>query len=345
MNHQKSELYFLLALLLGIFILIFFIFKPFFYALALAIIFATVFNPVHRRVLALTKGRKSLAAFLTTLFVLIVVVVPLSLLAVQILQEATGLYSYISRNNGAADISHSVESVMDNFKRFLPIPIEFSFDINQYARQGLNWLLQHFGSLFSNIARAIIGIFIFLVALYYLFKDGQKLKEAVITLSPLEDIHDETIFSRLGLAVNSVVKGNLAVALVQGTLTAIGFAIFGVPNPILWGSMAAIAALIPGIGTVLVFLPAILFLFFTGETLPALGLLLWGTIAVGLVDNFLGPKFVERGMRLHPFLILLSILGGIGLFGPFGFLLGPIALSLLFALLDIYFVIREEHID
>ena len=128
-------------------------------------------------------------------------------------------------------------------------------------------------------------------------------------------MHDETIFNKLAVAINSVIRGNLAVALIQGILTAVGFALFGVPNPTLWGSVAAIAALVPSVGTALVLLPAILFLYW-GEALSALGLLLWGATAVGLIDNFLGPKLAGRGMRLHPFLILLSILGGIAFFGP-----------------------------
>mgnify|MGYP001572074651 FL=1 len=188
-----------------------------------------------------------------------------------------------------------------------------------------------------------MGIFIFLVALYYLFKDGDKLKTAVVSLSPLQDIHDETIFNKLEVTINSVIRGSLAIALIQGILTAIGFAIFGVPNATLWGSVAAIAALVPGIGTALVLLPAILYLYLSGETLSAVGLLLWGMTAVGLVDNFLGPKLVERGMQLHPFLILLSILGGISFFGPLGFLLGPLILGLLFALLEVYSAISKEH--
>ena len=332
MNHQKSELYFLLILLVGIFILTFFIFKPFLYALVLAMVFTTVFEPVHKKALTITREKQGLAALLATVAVLIIVVAPITFLGIQIFQEATRLYSSID-----------VEDAVQNLKRFFPIPIEFSIDINQYVRQGLNWLLQHLGSLFSNVAKVMLGVFVFLVALYYLFKDGQKLKGAVIALSPLQDIHDKTIFSKLKLAINSVIKGNLVVAFVQGILTAVGFAIFGVPNAALWGSVAAIAALIPGIGTALVLTPAILYLFLSGETLFAVGLLLWGITAVGLVDNFLGPKLVERGMRLHPFLILLSILGGIGFFGPLGFLLGPLILSLLFALLEIYFAISKEH--
>ncbi len=343
MNHQKSELYFLLILLAGIFVLAFLIFKPFLYALILAMVFATVFEPVHKRVLAITRERKSLAAFLATVSVLIVVVAPLALLGIQIFQEATGLYSALTLNGDAADLSHGIGNTIQNLTRFSPVPIEFSVDVNQYLKQGLSWLLQHLGPLFANVAKVIVGVFIFLIALYYLFKDGRKLKAAVVALSPLQDIHDETIFNKLALAINSVIKGNLTVALVQGILTAIGFAIFGVPNATLWGSVAVITALIPGIGTALVLFPAILYLFFSGETIFAVGLLLWGITAVGLVDNFLGPKLVERGMRLHPFLILLSILGGMGFFGPLGFLLGPLVLSLLFALLEIYFAIRKEH--
>ena len=122
----------------------------------------------------------------------------------------------------------------------------------------------------------------------------------------------------------------------------VGFWIFGVPNAILWGSFAAIAALIPGIGTALVLTPAILFLFARGEIFSAIGLLAWGVGVVGLIDNFLGPRLMGRGIELHPLIILLSVLGGIGFFGPIGFLLGPLIVSLFFALLDIYSV-RSFH--
>lgn len=343
MNHQKSEVYFLLVLLAGIFVLAFFIFKPFLYALILAMVFATVFEPVHKRILIITRERRSLAALLTTVSVLIVVVAPITFLSVQIYQEAAGLYSSLTSNGGAVDFSRDVGNAMQNLKQFFPVPIESSLDVSQYMRQGLNWLLQNLGPLFSGVAKVIVSTFVFLIALYYLFKDGRKFKWFVVALSPLQNVHNETIFNKLELAVNSVIKGNLVVALVQGALTAIGFVIFGVPNAALWGGTAAVAALIPGIGTALVLLPAIFFLYFIGKTFLAAGLLLWGVVVVGFADNVLRPKLAERGMRIHPFLILLSILGGIGFFGPLGFLLGPLVLSLLFALLEIYFAIRKEH--
>ncbi|MDP3057272.1 MAG: AI-2E family transporter [bacterium] len=336
MNRQKSELYFLLILLAGIFILAFFIFSPFLYALILAIVFAIVFESLHKKLLTMTRDRKSLSAFLATISVFTVVVAPLALLGIQIFQEATGLYFSLIENGGATDLSRIVNDAIQNLKRFSPVPIEFSVDVNQYLKQGLSWLLQHLGPLFANIAKVMVGVFIFLIALYYLFKDGCKLKRAIIALSPLQDIHDEAIFNKLALVINSVVKGSLTVALVQGILTAVGFAIFGVPNAILWGSVAAIAALMPGIGTSLVILPAILYLYFSGETLFAAGLFIWGMTAVGLIDNFLGPKLIGRGTHSHPLIIFLSVIGGIGFFGPIGLLLGPLTISLLFALLDIY---------
>ncbi len=342
MHQSKLEPYFLLILLAVISVLAFFIFKPFIYALVLAIVFSTVFRPLYDRAVLIMKGSNSLAAFFARIAVLIVVIVPLAFLGTQIVQEASGFYSSITERGGSAELSGGVRDTIQSLARFSPVPIDF-IDVNQYLQKGLSWVLQNLGPIFANVAKAIAGVFIFLIALYYLFKDGKKLKTAIVVLSPLQDIHDETIFAKLALAINSVVKGSLGVALIQGTLTAVGFALFGVPNFVLWGSVAAIAALIPGIGTALVILPAILYLYVTGEAFSAGGLLLWGVGAVGLVDNFLGPKLVERGMRLHPFLILLSILGGLSFFGPIGFLLGPLVLSLLFALLEIYSIISKEY--
>lgn len=342
-HHPRSELYFLLLFLSGIFVLTFFIFRPFLFALVLAMVFAAVFEPIHARILAFTRGKKALTALLTSVCVLVAVVAPVTFLGIQIFQESTGLYSHLVQNNAATGISGLVENAVESLNKFLPAQIQVSIDVNQYLKTGVSWLLQQIGPLFANVAQAAIGVFVFLIALYYLFKDGHQLRAALVNLSPLQDTHDEAILNKLGLAVNSVIKGSLIVAIVQGLMTTIGLLIFGVPNAALLGSVAAIAALIPGVGTSLVLIPAILYLFFTGATLPAIGLLLWGMTAVGLIDNFLGPVLVGRGTMLHPFLILLSILGGIAFFGPIGFLIGPLVLSLLFALIEIYFTILKEQ--
>jgi len=340
MSYQKSEIYFLFSLLAVVSILAFFIFQPFLYSLILASIFSTVFAPTFKRTLSFTRENRGLAALLSTAFVLVVIVVPVSFLSVQIFKEATQLYSSLVSDTGISNLSQNIESSIRSAG--LPFLPQGSLDFSQYVKGGLSWLIQHFDTVFSNVARVLVDIFVLLVALYYLFKDGDKLKSVAIAVSPLQDVYDETILRKLEIAINSVVRGNIAVGLVQGVLTTIGLTIFGVPNPVLWGSVAAVAALIPGFGTSLVLVPCILFLFFSNAMTAAAGLLVWWVVAVSFVDNYLGPRLVSRGVQLHPFLILLSILGGIGFFGPLGFLFGPLALSLLFALAEIYSTIRSR---
>jgi predicted PurR-regulated permease PerM len=149
-------------------------------------------------------------------------------------------------------------------------------------------------------------------------------------------VDDSHIFIKLEQAVKSIFVGSMSVAILQGISIGLSFNIFGVPNPALWGSIAAIAALIPGIGTSLVLVPGILYLFITGNTGPAIGQAIWGITAIIVIDNMLGSYLVNRGIKIHQFVILLSVLGGIVFFGPIGFVLGPLVLAFLFSLLEIY---------
>lgn len=336
MENQKLPFYFLLLLLVGTSLLVFSIFRPFLLALILAMTFAVVSQPLHQKIVGYSRQREGLAAFLTTIIIVAFILVPLIFLGIQILQEAERLYSYLTEGNGKDNILNTIRGLVDSLQRIFPFMRDFSIDVNQYFKQGVGWLLQNIGSIFSNFAKTIVSSFVFIFALYYLLKDGMRLKKTIIALSPLAEADNEAILQKLEGTIASVMKGSLLIALIQGVLTAVGFTIFGIPNAFLWGSVAAIAALIPGLGTALVLVPAVIFLFLSGKTFSAIGLLAWGIGAVGLIDNLLGPKLIGRGTQLHPFLILLSVLGGVGLFGPLGFLLGPLVLSLFFALLDIY---------
>lgn len=333
---SKARLYFLLTLLVGVLIIVYFIFRPFLTALVLAMSFAVMVQPIHQRMLMYTRRRLKLAAFLTTMLVIILVIAPLVFLGIEIYQEAHQLYSSLLEGPGKANLLRSVENFVHDLQTIFPVSYKLSFDLDSYLKQGLGWVIQSAGSLFSDAAKMAVSFFVFLIALYYLLKDGMKLKEVLVAFSPLTAAQDEMIMKKLELAVGSVMKGNLEIALIQGSLTALGFMIFGVPNTFLWGSVAAIAALLPGIGTALVLTPAIIFLFLSGQTFAAFGLSAWGMIAVGLIDNILGPILIGRGAKLHPLLVFLSVLGGLAYFGPFGFLLGPLAVNLLLALLAIY---------
>lgn len=336
MNDQKQQFYFLIIILLGTFALTFFIFRPFLHALVLAMVFAAVFKPIHKKISVRFNKWQGLAALATTVIISAVIFVPLMLLGAQIFREAGQLYYSLANSNGAEGVIGGINDLMREFQGIFPSMQGFSIDIDRYIKQGLELLLQNLNLIFSNITRIAMSLFVFLAALYYLFRDGAKMKKVIVALSPLSDTDDEIILKKLDSAANSVVKGSLFVALIQGTLASLGFAIFGVPNPVLWGSVTAVASFVPGIGTSLVIVPAALFLFLTEGAFSGFGLLAWGVGAVGIVDNFLGPKLLGRGMEPHPMFVLLSVLGGVIFFGPVGLVLGPLTVSLLFALLDLH---------
>lgn len=342
MENSKPQLYFLLALLLITLVLLFFILRPFLFVIILAIVFAVMFQPLYRKILKYAWGHESLSAFLSTIIIVILIFAPLLLLGGQIFQESKDLYISLYSGNGKDFIVGALNKLADFIHSNFPNSGEITINIDEYLKQALSWLLRNLGSAFSNFAKILLTAFLFIISLYYLLKDGNKLRKKAFMLSPLNDADDEKIAKKLEMAINSVVKGNFMIAFIQGLLTALGFAIFGVPNPILWGMAASIAALIPTVGTSLIFIPAIILMLVSGQLFSAVGLLLWGLLAVGLIDNFLAPKVIGGGMRLHPLLVMLAVLGGISFFGPIGFILGPIVLSLLFALLDIYSFVVEK---
>ncbi len=340
MSHRTSQKYFLLALLLGALALTFFIFLPFFAPLALAAVFAVILQPLYRRLIPAVRGRESVAALCTVLISIVIILVPLFFIGFQILREAQGIYVSYSDAGFVGSINALTDSIAPMADSIVPGSGDsirnISAELDTYVRNALGIFVQHLGSTFASLAGLLLALFIFFVTLYYLLRDGRALLRTLILLSPLSDVDDEKIAGRLGTAVNSVIKGMLSIAFIQGVLAGIGFAIFGVPNPVFWGLVAGFAAMIPAFGTALVIAPAVVYLAIGGDLWQAIGLAVWGTAAVGMIDNFLSPYFISRGMHLHPLLVLLSVLGGVIFFGPVGIFMGPLALSLLIALLDLY---------
>lgn len=340
MDKKHHSHNFLLIALASSIVLVYFIAKPFLGALILASVFAFLFQPIYQKILGVFKKRESPSAFATTLIAVVLVLLPILFLGTQIFKESSQLYQTLLK--GEDGFVGEMENLLNKARTIFPIPDGFEINIGDYARQGLDLLVSNFAALFSSFARILLSVFVFLTAFYFFLKDGKKLKNYFVALSPLDDKDDESIVSRLKGAVSSAVKGNLAIGVIQGTLTGIGFAIFGVPNAALWGGVAAIAALLPGIGTALVITPAIIFLFLSGSTFSAIGLLAWGVTAVGLVDNFLGPRLIGSGMQLHPLAVFIAVLGGLAFFGPLGFILGPLTMSVCLALIDIYISLRPQ---
>ncbi len=340
MGKTWQEQYFLILLILLAGVLVFYVLAPFMAPLALGIIFAVLLHPLYHRMTGWLGGRESLAAFLTVIVSVLVMLIPMSILGAQLVSEAQGLYVDIAFNQERPFQDEWLARVSPWIDSYAPYAsgesTRFTENISVYAQEAAAWILQHLGAAFSGISTFFLQTFIFLMTLYYLLRDGARLKHVVIEVSPLADEDDEMIFQKLGLAVNSVVKGKLVIALIQGLLSGVGFALFGVPNPVMLGFIAALVSLVPPLGTGLILVPAVLYLVVVGAIGPAIGLAIWSVVAVGLIDNMLGPKLMGSGMALHPLLVLLSVLGGLAFFGPIGLFLGPIAVSFLVTLLSLY---------
>jgi predicted PurR-regulated permease PerM len=330
MNNLKLEYSFFFIFMALAAILLFLVFRPYLISLVVAATFAVVFQPIYNFFVRIVRLR-GLAALGTVLVTVILVLIPLVIFGRQVSQEAYSLYQSLSSDS--LSYSGLLLGLEEKINGLLP---EFSVDLRSYASQAVSFFVGNFGSFFAGTINIFVNLLVGLFAYYYFLKDGKHFKDALIGLSPLPDKYDQIILKRLDVTINSVIKGTVIIALIQGFVAGIGLTIFGVPNPALWASMAAIAALVPGAGTALVMVPAVIFLFLTGQDTNAISLLVWAALAVGLIDNFLGPKIMERGIKIHPLFILISVLGGIAFFGPFGFLLGPLTVAVFFALFDIY---------
>ncbi len=320
------------------------IMSPFLGALALSAIIVTICGPVHERIKARTpKQNKTAAALITTLLVLVIIIIPIILLSSLLVKEVVGFYTDLRSGQDFA-LSEVVTVVETRVQQFVP---GYQIDISSQLSVAGEWLATHFGAIFAGTVSTIFTFILSILGSFYFFRDGKELMQILIKASPLPDQEDQVIFERMAKAVRAVATGTLLLAIIQGTLVAVGFWLFGVSRPILWGSVASLGALMPGIGTTIVTVPAVLYLFATGSSVMAGGLLLWSVLIVGLVDNLVGPYLIGRGNNMHPFVILISVLGGIALFGPLGFIVGPVISTLFFVLLEIYnqYIVKDIPVE
>lgn len=335
MERRYIESFFFLALLVGTLAFVIALILPYANAIILAGILAFLFSGPYEKLAGHLKNR-TLAAWLMVLAGLLTVLLPLTLASYRIVQEAGALYAYLAAHADAEAFRTLVATAQAWIDRVAPGVTLDPAQLSASAQRGLSWLLTQTGWLFAGFGRVVFSFVLVLLFFYYLLRDGAHLKRRLMELSPLSDAHEQAIMERIGRAVGATVRGSLIMAVLQGLVAGLGFAIFGVPSPALWGAVVVLAAFVPTVGTALVQVPAVIVLLATGQTAHAVGLAIWATLAVGMLDNILGPKLMAGGAHLHPMIMLIAVLGGITFFGPIGLLLGPILMSLLFALFDIY---------
>ena len=340
LNCTYPRFYFFTAVFIIALFIVGIIFYPFIGALALAIVLAALIAPIHEWVFAKIKNRVASALIVTSLTTC-AIILPAIGIVILLVDEVRSISEHVMRY----DFEHSLPFVAEwKEKMFQILPATASIDVGQILQNSLNNLSSHIGTAVAGTANLILKFFVAVIALYYFFKDGKKFLYEIVKLSPLKDMEDVAIVHKLDAVTHSLIRGTLVIAVLQGLFVGIGFVLFGIPNPVLWGFIAAVSALIPTLGTSIVTAPAIVYLFVTGDFVAGVGLLAWAALIVGLVDNIIYPKIVGNDAKIHPLFVLLSVMGGIILFGISGFLLGPLFLGFLVALSEIYKAkIKELH--
>ena len=196
--------------------------------------------------------------------------------------------------------------------------------------------MQHSASVVSGFMNFIVQLFVMLFGLYYLFLHGPQILRELRSLIPLRPEYEEQIIQKFTGVVHATFTGSLAVALIQGALGGLGFLIFGISAPLLWGAGMALVSLVPVFGTALVWGPVVIFYLLTGSVLKGLLMLAVFGLAVGSVDNILKPILIKRGVEIHTLWVFISVIGGLSVFGFLGVVLGPFLFTILVVLLEIY---------
>jgi predicted PurR-regulated permease PerM len=340
-NHKRLQIVTFLLFLLVMLGLVFSIVRPFLSMLVLAFILAVLFRPLYDRFHRLIKSESG-AALATVGVMILILVLPFVFLGQVLFSEISNLIANFKNGGLVLSRAQLVSGLPLQLQAFIET---ITRDLNQIASTLTANAFQTFSRLLSNLATFVLALFMTFFAAYYFLKDGEHFKQVLMDISPIDDNQEKILFSKISNAINGVVKGQFLTAVVQGLVATTGFLIFGVPNPFLWGFFTILAALVPTVGTSLAVLPAVALLLLTGHFGAGIGLAIWGALAVGLIDNFIGPKLVGRTTRVHPLLVLISVLGGVMLFGFIGFLLGPILMAVFIAMVEMYRTDFQKYLD
>ncbi|MDQ1560416.1 MAG: hypothetical protein QOD32_3476 [Pyrinomonadaceae bacterium] len=313
---------------------------PFINVLAWAAVLVVVFYPVHRRLVARTN-RPATSALISCLLVIFVILIPLSLITLALVREFSGAVqglqnqfnAMLDPNSGAGRVLARVVGWLGNF-----VDVEQLRDpqsIQERLQQVAGTVAQRTLGLVGGALGVVVQIFFIIFTMYYLFRDGAKIVDALPDVLPLERAQSEAIIKRTRDVISASVNGVLVIAAIQGALGAVAFFALKVPSALVWGVVMTFLSLIPMAGAFVVWIPAAIFLAVTGHWVKAALLVAWGALVIGTVDNFLRPKLVGERTKLHELFIFFSVLGGLHVFGVLGLVLGPVVLAITLALLDV----------
>lgn len=311
---------------------------PFYGTILWGAIIALLFAPLNRWLLPRMKQRRNLAAITTMLAALVIVVLPTVLVAISMAREASQLYERIESGElkPARMLRGLVEALPDWLIDLLARFGLGNFDLmqrklTQALTQGSQFIATQTFNLGQDVLGLVISLFITLYLAFFLVRDGGTLVRSVRMALPLPPDDKQELLEQFGTVLRATVKGNLVVALVQGALGGLAFWVLGVNAALLWAVLMALFSLLPAVGAGLVWGPVAIWLLATGETWQGVGLVLYGVLVIGLVDNVLRPLLVGKDTGMPDYLVLISTVGGIAVMGINGFVIGPVIAAMFVA--------------
>lgn len=342
---QTSTLHFRSFLLLLVVVSIAFlsVLLPFYAAIFWGGVLAVIFAPVHRRLRALVGERRNLAASLMVLIIILIVILPLIFIAGALANEAAGLYNRISSgelNLGGyyeqiiAALPPSVHGWLDTWGVGDQLGIREKLSAG--ALQGSQFLAKQAVSVGQNTFQFLIGLGVMMYLLFFLLRDGHILVPRIKSLIPLSDSHRRDLFQKFTTVVRATVKGNIVIAVTQGFLGGVMFAFLGIQGALFWGVLMAFLSLLPAVGASLIWAPVAVYFMVTGAYADGIILILFGVLVIGLIDNLLRPILVGKDTKMPDYVVLISTLGGLAVFGLNGFVIGPLFAALFMACWDLF---------
>lgn len=318
------------------------ILKPFVGPILWALLAAFLLYPVNVRLRKRLRGgrARAIAAFLMTVLVTLVIVLPAALLAIAFSGQAADLIERLTTIADRYRIARPSDvvrlPVVDRVVRWLADNTPVTTDqvqewIVSGLRTALEFALANSKFVFLGALGAVIGLFLMLFVLYFFFRDGEEMVARGMALVPLDEKRKRRLEDHIGEVTRAVVYGNVMTALVQGALVGIAFWISPLPSPVVFGVLAAIASLVPAVGTSLVLVPAAALLAFQGKWGWTIFMIVWAVGVVGLADNFLRPLFISGRAQISALPVFIGVVGGVAAFGPIGLFLGPTVIALVLA--------------
>lgn len=347
-NVVEYSKYTLTLLFLLLFYVVYLLLKPLLLIIITAIIIAYLFSPLYKLLNKKVTKNRYISSFIVLVAIFLLVSVPTFFILHSLANQGISVYTFA--NDYANDPNFFDCTAQES--KFCSIYMSFiSPEDSELLQQFIKKSVLNLGqNIFSHIYALIIALpskfmdfFILIFMLFFLFTDGHKLLNIIRELLPMKLEHETYIITTLKETTDAIVFGQTVTAVLQGVIAGVGFWIFGVSNALLLGVLVGFLAIIPFVGSTVVFVPIALYYIITGFNTGADGLIIKGFLLIAYcllfistIDTFLKPKIIGDKAKLHPALVLLGVIGGVAMFGIIGFFLGPIIFGLFLSMINIY---------